>query len=274
MNKKESRSTALTLSIISVSAALYAAAIAATSPIPTPWGVGHFRPGVVIPAFFAVVFGPFVGGVGAAIGTFIGDFALSLFGLTTPLLSLIAGVPGNFAAFYILGWLVSKRSSVYSFILSSFVSMVIGNLIAALGVLGYFWFIISGPGSWASWPIYAKISITLGLTFFWVITMIVFVVPLVPVLVTYIEPMLTKMGIRSVSNLSWSKPSDIIKSSSVVAAILAGLYVLVTFIPGGDLIFSAYPLPSELILLSSAIVLVFGLIFAYFTGKLETISSR
>ncbi|HDM88801.1 MAG TPA: hypothetical protein ENG65_02265, partial [Candidatus Bathyarchaeota archaeon] len=51
------------LSLISVNAALYAVAIAVTSPIPTPWGVGHFRPGVVIPAFFSVVFGPFIGGV-------------------------------------------------------------------------------------------------------------------------------------------------------------------------------------------------------------------
>lgn len=255
------RSLALTLSLISVSAALYAVAIAITSPIPTPWGVGHFRPGVVIPAFFTVVFGPFVGGFGAAIGCFIGDFALSFFGLTTPLLSLIAGVPGNFVAFYLLGWFISKRRSWHSFILSSFVALVIGNLIAALGVLGYFWFIIP---DWASWSITLKLTATLGLTFFWVVTMIIFVVPLVPLLVTYIQPSLMRIGVRT--NPSWGKPLDIVKSSGIVALILAGLYVLVKFVPGGNLIFSGF-IPSELLLLTSAIVFVFGLIFAYFIRK-------
>lgn len=255
------RSLALTLSLISISAALYAVAISITSPLPTPWGVGHFRPGVVIPAFFTVIFGPLVGGFGAAIGCFIGDFALSFFGLTTPLLSLIAGVPGNFVAFYLLGWFISKRRSWHSFILSSFVAIVVGNLIAALGVLGYFWFIIP---DWASWSINAKLTITLGLTFFWVVTMIVFVVPLVPLLVTYIQPSLMRMGVRS--NPNWGKPLDLVKSSGIVASILAGLYVLVMFIPGGNLIFAGV-VPSELLLLTSAIVFGFGLIFAYFSRK-------
>jgi len=259
-----SRSPALTLSLISVSAALYAVAIAVTSPIPTPWGVGNFRPGVVIPAFFSVVFGATIGGVGAAIGCFIGDFALSFFGLTTPLLSLVAGVPGNFVGFYLLGWLVSKRHSLSFFIISNFVALIIGNLIAALGVLAYFWFIVP---DWALWPIDLKITIVTGLTLFWVVTMVVFVVPLVPILVAYVEPTLTRIGIRGVSNLNWSSPTNLIKSSSAIALILAAIYILVVFIPGGNLLFAGV-LPPELVLLASAVVFASGVFFANLAKRL------
>src|SRR3990170_8513552 len=96
IKEKKTVSNAFKLSLISISAALYAVAIALTAFIPTPWGVGSFRPGVLIPAFFALIYGPIVGGVGAAIGCFIGDLVQSTFGLTNPLLSLVAGVPGNF----------------------------------------------------------------------------------------------------------------------------------------------------------------------------------
>jgi len=264
-----SRSRALTLSLISISAALYAVAIAVTSPVPTPWGVGHFRPGVVIPAFFSVVFGPIVGGVGAAIGCFIGDFALSFFGLTTPLLSLIAGVPGNLAGFYILGGLVSRRRSIAFFVLSNFAALIAGNLIAALGVLVYFWFIVP---DWALWPMDLKITVLVGLALFWVATMVVFVVPLVPVLVTYIEPTLARIGVRGVSNLSWNSPASLVKSSALVASILGAIYVLVVFVPGGSLLFGGV-VPPELLLLASAVVFASGLIFAVLAGKLGKVST-
>ena len=70
---KEVIPTTFKLSLISISAALYALAIVPTSFIPTPWGVGNIRPGVLIPALFAVVYGPIIGRVGAAIGCFIGE---------------------------------------------------------------------------------------------------------------------------------------------------------------------------------------------------------
>jgi len=265
----EAEPRALTLSLISISAALYAVAIALTSPIPTPWGVGHFRPGVVIPAFFSVVFGPVVGGAGAAIGCFIGDFALSFFNLTTPLLSLIAGVPGNFAGFYLLGWLVSKQRSVTSFILSSFASLIVGNLIAALGVLAYFWLIVP---DWAAWPTDLKVAVVSGLTLFWVVTMIVFVVPLVPILVAYIEPTLKRTGVRGVSSLSWSGHMSLIKASVAIALVLSATYIVVSFIPGGNILFAGV-LPPELLLLASGVVFVSGLLFTLIAGKSGRFSS-
>jgi len=271
-NVKEMHATpsaAMRLSLISINAALYAIAIAVTSPIPTPWGVGHFRPGVVIPAFFTVVFGPIVGGVGAAIGCFLGDFALSFFGLTTPLLSLIAGVPGNFAGFYVLGWLMSKRRSVNSFVISSFVALSVGNLTAALGVLAYFWFVVP---SWASWPLSLKIAVVSGLTLFWVVTMVIFVVPLVPIIVSYVEPSLRRMGIKGVLNLTWNDSFSLIKSSGIIALILVTIYGFVSITPGGEKIFAGV-LPPEILLIGSAVVFVSGLLFAYLTKKFERFSS-
>ncbi len=269
VSKEKPRPRTLTLSLISISAALYAVAIAITSPIPTPWGVGHFRPGVVVPAFFSIVFGSIVGGVGAALGCFLGDFALSFFGLTTPLLSLVAGVPGNFAGFYVLGWLVSKRRSLASFILSNFIALIVGNLIAALGVLAYFWFIVP---NWALWPMDLKFGIVVGLTLFWLTTMIIFVVPLVPILVRCIEPRLIRIGVRGVSNLNWGSPISLVKSSIIVSLILIATYILVVFIPGGNLLFAGV-VPSELLLLASAVVFVSGAFFAMLAHRLGKVMS-
>ena len=263
MKKDITFSTAKKIALISVNAALYAVAIAITSPIPTPWGVGHFRPGVVIPAVFTLAFGPVIGGVGAAIGCFIGDFALSLFNLTTPLLSLIAGVPGNFAGFYVLGWLMSKRRSLAFFVVSSFVALLIGNLIAAVGVLIYFWFIVP---TWALWPINMKIAVVSGLTLFWLVTMIIFTVPLVPLILRYIEPSLKRMGLGESSNLNWSNPLDMIKSSISIALILAAIYCVVEVIPNGKMIFAG-ALPPEILLIGSVVLASSGLLFAYFMKK-------
>jgi hypothetical protein len=261
---------ALSLALISISAALYAVAKAVTSFIPTPWGVGQFAPGVVVPAFFSVVFGPFIGGIGAAIGCFLGDFALSFFGLTTPILSLVAGVPGNLVGFYVLGWLVTRRRSLSSFFLSSFVALVIGNLVAALGVLAYFVFIVP---EWISWPISLQISVVAGLTLFWLSTMVVFVIPLVPVLAKYIEPTLSKIGVKGVSSLEPSSKTDTIKSTCLVTIILVAVYVVVSFIPGGAQLFAG-TIPPELLLLSAGVILITGLLFAALSEKLIKNASK
>ncbi|MBS7627321.1 ECF transporter S component, partial [Candidatus Bathyarchaeota archaeon] len=209
------RSRALSIALIAISAALYAAAIAVTAPIPTPWGVGHFRPGVVVPAFFAVVCGPMIGGAGAALGCFIGDYALSLFGLTDPLLSLIAGVPGNFVGFYMLGWFTSRYKSWLAFQVGSLISLIVGNLIAASGVVAYLTFIIP---IWAPWPQDVKIATVLGFTLFWFSTMLPFVVPLVPILVRRVSKY--SHGPLRNPGLTWGKPKDFAYVSLGITACL------------------------------------------------------
>ena len=257
-------SNALRLALISISAALYAAAITVTSFVPTPWGVGNFRPGVLIPAFFTVVYGPFIGGVGAAIGCFIGDLALYAFGLTNPLLSLIAGVPANFAGFYILGWLTSKHPSWRAYIINSFLAVTVGNFIAAVGVVGFFSTIVP---VWASWPMELKLATVFGFTFFWDVTMIPFVIPLMPPLMRAIKPIVTSSGGGVViSELEWGEPMDVMKSAAVVGVILLAIYGVVTYTPWGNQIFltalykeTTYWVKT-LILIASVVIFIFGAI--------------
>ena len=64
------------------------------------WGIA-----VVIPSVFAALFGPLVGGVGAAIGIFISDMLVH----GNALLSLAVGVPSNFVMFYLIGY-ASRRT--------------------------------------------------------------------------------------------------------------------------------------------------------------------
>jgi len=68
-------------------------------------GVVRFWPGVFIPSVFAVLFGPWVGGVGAAIGIFLSDMVVH----GNALLSIVAGIPANFVMFGLIGYL-SNRS--------------------------------------------------------------------------------------------------------------------------------------------------------------------
>src|SRR4030067_2932937 len=91
------------VAVIGVCAALYAVVGRLTDLGLTFIGVA-FWPAAVIPAIFAALYGPWVGGTGAAIGIFARDILFH----GDPLLSLIAGVPPNFVMFFIIGY-VSKR---------------------------------------------------------------------------------------------------------------------------------------------------------------------
>ena len=64
----------------------------------------RFWPAIVVPAVFAVLFEPAVGGVGAAIGIFISEMLSH--GL--PFISLSDGVTSNFFAFYFLGYFMKQ----------------------------------------------------------------------------------------------------------------------------------------------------------------------
>ena len=91
----------LQAALIASNAALYAAMGLATyfgifAPV---FGTVRFWPAVVVPALFSVLFTPWVGGVGAAIGIFLSDMVVH----GNPLLSITVGVPANFLGFYLLG---------------------------------------------------------------------------------------------------------------------------------------------------------------------------
>jgi hypothetical protein len=154
-------------------AVLYAILNALTASIHTPWGIGEFRPGVVIPAFFAVVAGPLPAAVGGAVGSFLGDIALTGTGGTNLALALFAGAPANFVGFLVLGWIFQKIKTWKGFIIGTTSGLFIGNLIAAVGVV----LLLGFPS-----------ILILGYLLFWVGTMFPFVVIFVPVLVRVMKP--------------------------------------------------------------------------------------
>jgi hypothetical protein len=107
--------------VIGISAALYAVFGILTAGF-NFLGVG-FLPAVVIPAVFAVLYGPWVGGAGAAIGIFIRD----MFVHGNAALSLVAGVPANFIVFFLIGYIALRNISLKQ--------ALIGVTIAAVGLL-------------------------------------------------------------------------------------------------------------------------------------------
>jgi len=120
------------VAMIGVSAALYAIVgyltnLGIVSPVV---GVVRFWPAVIVPAIFAVLFGPWVGGTSAAIGIFISDMVHPGHGIAV--LSLTIGVPSNFAGFYLVG-LISRRNMNWRNII---IALIIGNAVIT-GMISY-----------------------------------------------------------------------------------------------------------------------------------------
>lgn len=162
-----------------ICAALYAIVNAITSFIGTPFGIGEFRPGVVIPAFFALVSGPLPAAIGAGVGSFIGDMiSLVPTGRSTFLLALAAGGTGNFVGFLILGWIFEKLRNWKGFVVGTTAGLFFGNLVAA----GVVVLILS-----------LSTSVMTGLLLFWFGTMFPFVIIFVPVLIRFMRPYASKL---------------------------------------------------------------------------------
>jgi hypothetical protein len=73
LNKNSSLRPTILLTTAVMNAVLYAILSFATANIQSSWYSGQFRPAIVVPALFASVFGPLLGGIGAAVGTLIAD---------------------------------------------------------------------------------------------------------------------------------------------------------------------------------------------------------
>jgi len=111
-----------------INAALYAVGSFATAYIPSPWGMGQFRPAVVIPAIFSIIFGPWAGGVGAALGTLIAD-SVKHGGIYPG--SLLAAVPGNFLGFFLMGYALRRKFSWPRFITITNLALLVSNAVVA-----------------------------------------------------------------------------------------------------------------------------------------------
>jgi uncharacterized membrane protein len=132
----------------------------------------RFWPAVIVPAVFSVIFGPIVGGVGAAIGIFISDMLSHgmLF------LSLSVGVTSNFFAFYFLGY-TTKKYTLRRYLILSTISLLIGSAIIGLGV--WVWsqfFTLPGSDAVAPMPLVGAL-VTFAWTFISEIPFLLLLVP-------------------------------------------------------------------------------------------------
>ncbi|MCW4009427.1 MAG: ECF transporter S component [Candidatus Bathyarchaeota archaeon] len=104
--REERKIKAIKIAAFAINAALYVTAgIIFYSVLPLSFGPVRFWPQAVIPAIFATVFGPWVGGLGAGLGIFLNDVILN----GNPLLSLMAGVTSNFVGFWLVGYIARRR---------------------------------------------------------------------------------------------------------------------------------------------------------------------
>jgi hypothetical protein len=177
------------VTLIAITAALYAVAKGLTAFIPTPFGVGQFLLFIFVPAFFSIVGDTLSAAVGAGIGTFLGDVLfLTPLGQTNPALSLVSGVPANFVAFLLYGYLVKRFKSWPAFISSTVLCITLGNLIAGILVVGFAAQVFL-PAFATVVAKYGVVSLVLGFTLFWTGTMVPAVVVAVPILLRAIRPL-------------------------------------------------------------------------------------
>jgi hypothetical protein len=242
----KTQSTARLVAAAASCAALYAIVNIITSPIRPPWGIGEFRPGVVVPAFYALVFGPIPAAVGAGLGSFIGDMvSLVASGGSSPLLAIVAGAPANFLGFLILGWIYQKMRSWKGFVLGTTSGLFIGNLWAAVGVV-----LIAGLPQ----------ILILGYLLFWFGTMFPFVIVFVPSLVRIMRPYASKLSSRSAYPSLAEPAKKVVWTWTLVVTALI-LATLAVFLVSSNALLRSYASPFwiEVLLLVSAIsVLIVG----------------
>ena len=184
MDSKRKQPATLLIVTMAINAALYAVGSFATAYIPSPWGVGQFRPAVIVPALFATIFGPWVGGIGAALGTLIADslkHGQLYFG------SLIAAVPGNFIGFFLFGYVLKKKFNWARFITIANVTLVLANLIVAFLYVFAFKILYSSAPAYTALSSDALVMLSVGLTIFWFVTMLPFVLLVTPPLIVAVS---------------------------------------------------------------------------------------
>lgn len=172
----------LKISLMALCAAIYSSTAYLTAYIVSPWGVGQFRPAVIIPLVFTVISGPFTGAFGGAIGTLIAD---SIKHGTIYFPSLAAAVPGHIIGFYLFGYLIRKFNWT-RYVIATTLSLAIANAIVAF---------LYVPVKFGT----VHIGLSLGLTMWWYITMLPFALFLGPPIIKAVAqaiPSLIPLNVR------------------------------------------------------------------------------
>ena len=262
------RSSTATSKVVTmvITAVLFTAAKGITGYIPSPWGVGQLYIASFVPLFFAVVSDTFSVAVGAAMGSFIGDMLFLLpIGATNPPLALAAGVPANFVATLLFGWVVKRYRSWPNFITATVGFLTLGNLMAAslVATAGTYLF---APLSFLTTP-QAQALFTVGLTVFWDTTSIPAVIIIVPILIRAARPISTRSTIiTDYPSWSSSEPRRIAPVSVLYAAVFMVLAVVFFFAPWGGSIADITPIKTTIFVVA-AILLVVGPLAGYLAGS-------
>jgi hypothetical protein len=197
---------------MAVNAALYVVLGVLLSTIAPIYFEGvRFWPQVIIPAVFAVVFGPWVGGIGAAIGIFISDVSLG----GSPLLSLMAGVTSNFIGFWLIGYIANKKIDskkaigIYGLFtaIATVIAYVFTNLIYVGIIVGSFvvyLVIVLSRSKWASYELGSVVGLLVGSAIIGVMVP-VYAVLFAPTVTTL--PALTTAGILAL--FTWTFATEI-----------------------------------------------------------------
>jgi len=128
------RHGALQVATASLNAALYAALGALWTLFPVMLFGVRFWPQVFVPGAFAVLFGPWVGGLGAAVGILVADV---VYGHHDVFLSLLVGVPSNFACFSLIGYLSRKPVARPARLALIAIGVIIPAIMVAYGLYAF-----------------------------------------------------------------------------------------------------------------------------------------
>ncbi len=271
------KSRASMVSSAAMCAALYALVNALTSFVSTPWGIGEFRPGVVIPAFFAIVSGPIPAAIGAGVGSFVGDMVtLVPEGRSTFIWAIGAGGVGNFLGFLVMGWVFQKLKTWRGFVAGTTSGLFVGNLVAAAGValLGMFFLPASTINPFPGMQGGLASGLLVGLLLFWFGTMFPFVIIFVPALVRMMKPYASQLSPTGIYPEIERPSSRVLWGWSIlVAALVLGalLFALFSGYPGVSSIVSGYGGSfwwTMLFVVSAAAVIVVGALLP--KAKLKT----
>jgi hypothetical protein len=241
------------VAIIAITAVLYTVGKGLTAFVPSPWGVGQLLIGIFIPAFFAVTSDTLSVAIGAGMGTFIGDtLLLTPLGLTTPILSLVAGVPANFIAFLLFGWFVKRYKSWSAFVAASVSFVTLGNLIAATDLV-----------------LFLKLptSLILGFTVFWNTGAIPAIIIAVPILVRAVRPLFGRSSILQYSP-DWTMSDR--GRQTTIAVVFAVLFLalgIIFFIAAPPSTINTWPGLTVYFTIAAAAVIIFAPITAIVAGS-------
>ena len=247
-------SVTVQVSVIAISAALFAVAKGLTAYIHTPWGVGQLFIASFVPAFFAITADSLPAALGAGAGSFLGDILFLVpLGATTPFYALTVGAPANFVATLLLSMFVKRYKSWPAFVAATVCFLTLGNIIA---------------GTLLVYLVPLPVQLILGFTVYWDMTSIPAILIGVPILIRATRPVIGRSKVLSYapqwSNVGRFQMTVSLAFSLLFVALGAAIFLLA---PGTV---AGWPGLATYFALSAVVVVVFGPVASLFAGnKLE-----